>query len=512
MVTATFEDEYLQIPDHLNEIIDAAQDRARFARPHTIDNIVHVIRELSRAITTHAAGATEPSEWLDAYKLDLNRRKVLSEASRFTKFAAARYVLQHVAKRRGTEIRVSNPFKRRNVSVAPVLRDGELEQLLRCARADVKRLIDLRVNPPEEQVPYITEMRRLAADTSFVPSGKRDGSSALIQRWRYNTGLSQEDLTWHLYPSPNHLIPFIILLTYALAANVESLLKLKRSSVEPFIHPALGNVLKVSLEKPRSGDLPEYSLRDRGSMSSGWLLRQVLLLTEPLVARVAAAQRDYVFLCVINNGDPGVIGATTASNTMRRFLTKHSVPQSTLRALRRTRANAEWQQYKDPFRVQRLLAHATPEQTLEYLNDELTRRTDDVAVADVQRRMVRRKASPDEQAATGPAMLPSHKCKNPHDPATQSDANGLCRHYTWPYDDEYHVISLEPLAVARLLRDYELLCEAEKVLPRKRFVRYYLRPKQVIEQDCLPLIDEALMEAARRELEALPPGIPVEAL
>jgi hypothetical protein len=514
--TALFTNEHTAAGSCVIAILNAAKRKAQDGAWATIHNSVSTVRRCAAAISAHGGADGSPEDWADALER-LLRNSAISERSRWSEYNRGAPLFKEVARLRRAPFRRNNPFRRGVRHRTDVQFGDELKPLLDRARRDALSIANAFRNPPLDHVPFIEEAREMLVDGLFIPgsvNGARDKVTVrLAERWRQKTGLTLRDLTMYLYPSTHHLIPFFILLTYALAGNVESVALMRRNAPISFVHPAYGPCFELRLDKPRAGEIAPYLVRDAGTLSVGWIIRTVLGMTDSLAQRTSDHNKNLVFLAATNHGNVISFTGHARADAMTSYLSKHNIPATTLKSLRSARGIEEYNRTRDPFRVQRVLNHLDFTQTIEYLNTRETEGGDAVAIADVQRALLSRpNASVRVAKRENSTTLPSHECLKPRGGGMPPDASGLCTHLLWPFNDAHFVLQLEPRPIALLLRDYAGLCEAEKVLSRERFQARYGDLKRLIEDEYLPLVDDALRAEAQKLLPVLAPFPRVEVL
>jgi hypothetical protein len=407
-----------------------------------------------------------------------------------------------------------NPFLKVRGTDLPFIEPATQDKLLKHARADALRLYNEFIDPPVEYVPFIEEARALAeANGGFFPRCKgklsrpiEHEANRLAQRAYRRCGMTVSKLMFYLHPAAADLMPFFILITHALAGNVDSVSMLRRDAMTPFENPLTGKRCKIVLEKPRAGgSLPDYQVADAGTLSVPWLFRAVLRMTEPLVPLARPELKHLLFISAIVQREVAPIVGLLRYNAMNIFLRTHSLPPVTLQAIRPTRLITDYKKHRDIFRTQAIARQKSPSTTILYLDHTLAQEADDVLIAGVQGDIQQNRIGAGATQKTRvPAMhLPSHTCSHPSDPTKEHDANGICVNLLWPLNDRHFIMPLEPRPVAFLLRDYQELCEAQLRLPAARFARYAPK-KRYIEEHYLPSIDEPLREAALALIPTLP--------
>jgi hypothetical protein len=512
----TFEKEQKLIGDRIYELVNAAKRLDINSPSTTIVNTIQALRVCARAIATHAPNDRSVAGWHNATIFLLTKDASLAESSKWTYCNNIARLLDEVSRFQSTEFSSYNPFERQDISHKALLHGTALEPLIEHARRDVLAKVQAFQSPDPSHVPFIDEARELAKSGLFIPgSGNvrpQSPMALLTRRWKYATGLALPDLTFYLYPSPWDLIPFLILLSYKLAANPDALCLLTRDAIEPYLHPTKGKMLIVTLRKPR-GEVPQYQLLDAGTLSNGWLLRNVLKLTQPLLSIAGEKSSNAVFLAATNYGTIRPLNGSLRSLVLNRYLAKFNLPITTFKALRPARMTDEWIRTRDPYRVWRLGGQKSMTMAASYVLRKESEKEDAKSIASVQHLIAHPEQKALRQTSSSEAgVLPSHTCKNPRDPARKADEEGFCASYLWPFNDPHFVFQLEPRPVAYLLRDYQVLCEAQRSLSRDRFANLYAAKKRKIETDYLPEISDELRETALALIPSLPAAPRIDAL
>lgn len=515
--TATFEQEQSLIGSRISILVKAAKRKTADGAVGTIQNTINVVRICATAIAKYAKRSTDPEEWADSLVRLLQENDDLSESSKWSYCNYGFGVLKEIARTEHTQFRRMNPFTRRIVSADPLMHGDELQPLIKRARQDVLKIVKAFRAPDPVHIPFIEEARSLAKGRLFIPGdvNGRPGSQMrlLAQRWFVKTRLSLRDLTMYLYPSAYHLMPFVIALSYPLAANPDALSSLRRSAIKPINHPTKGATLVLDLQKARGPVLP-YQVVDGGTLTNGWILRAVLDMTAYLIPLVKEDNADYLFLCATNQGNVGPLMGQLRALNMKLYLRDCNLPHTTLKALRSARLTDEWIRTRDYGRVWRLGGQKSLSIAAAYALRKESELVDATSIADAQRGIIAKRSTESKRIDTKgvAASLPSHACADPHDKRKPKDHNGFCASLLWPFNDEHHVLLLEPKPVAYLIRDYQVLCDAEKALAPDRFAKHYLARKRLIETDYLPLIDDDLKRRALDLIRHLPPTVSAEAL
>jgi|GEM_PF-6358864 len=512
--TTSFEAEHKRIGSWAIELVNAAKRVSGHSKPSTIVGAIQGIKDLTITSTMVADQLDFPRQ-VDALTAHVESLKVTSY-SRWSRWNRAFPILAEVARFRGVNLARLNPFPRhrRNFTLQTDAREHpQIDELLKHARKDARCIIQTILNPPADHVPFIESARALAERNMgrFTLSGK-DGwtaEAALARRWRKATGLTAADLTRYLYPSAPDLIPFLILLTYAIAGNADSVALLLRDSIVFRDNPLTGPTVEIELIKDRANAEYTYTLRDTGPNSDGWTVRSVQAITAPLVSYAGESFRNYLFLHRGDQGDVRPLIGTVRWETLCRYQRDRDItPPIQLNQLRPIRGNRAFRETGDIFYMKRLLRQQTMAVAIAYAD---TLESNEVAIstiADVQANLTNRRAAGQSGPIPQPGAednvnLPSHKCLDVSSLLHEHDADGLCQSLLWPFNDRHFVLVHEPRAIAHLLRDYYALCEAETRLPAVRFERAYAVRKRLIGREIASLSPE-LLEAARRILSDLP--------
>lgn len=496
--SVSFVDEYASSGEFAKDLINAAKRRTAHGRPSSIDKYVHCCRMLCELIRAQGLLRSSAEVIADEFIVALRKRKRITDTTRATYFANALYILREYARVRHQRFERTNPFVARNAtSKQPIVHGDELAPIIEQARKDVLAIAKLFRSPSSRELVFIQKARSMAKGRLFTPYSEPGSSAAhFAAKWCRETNRPFSDLTLHLYPSPQQLVPFFLLLSIALAANPDSLGLLRRDGITAKTHPYKGPILELQMEKPRSGDVPQRYVRDSGTLSEGWLLRLVLDLSAPLLRAAHKRDRNYVFLCMTNEGNIAPFIGTVRANAVRAYLKKRNLPKTTTKALRTARLTDEWIRTRDPMRVFRLSGNKDLSLVADYVLRRESADEDAASIASAQRQI----AKPEPVAAKGRkgarAVLASHTCLDPLDPSKEKDRHGFCASALWPYNDVHFVMPLEPKPVSFVLRDYIILCEAEKILAPERFTALYATKKRIIETEYLPLVDDDLRSAA----------------
>jgi hypothetical protein len=507
--TVDFTEESKVIGRAVNELVAAAKRVAANKSGSHAGNVAHALRRGIAAIVKHAPQSMVAESWADALMKTLVENSKLSQSTKWSYYSIGCRLFKEAARSLDQPFRRSNTFTHRAISQKPVLDSAALSALVAQARVDVLAYVDLRKSPPPDHLRFIKKANRLAAGGLLKAGAANKKSRVLLlaEEWTEFTGLRFSELTKYLYPSAYDLIPFLVLLSIALAANPDSLSFLRRNAIRSNVNPVRGAVIELTLDKPRGGEIPQYALRDGGTLSSGWLVRKIVELTQPLVRIAEPRNSKFAFLVATRQGKVLPLVGALRSNNMHRYLKDKNLPDTTLKMIRPARLSDEYKRTNDPFRVKRLAQHSSLAMSAAYIGRPENENIDAIAIANLQREIANQSIGGVSTAeAVGSAWLPSHNCLNPLDGSVPKDENGLCSSYLWPFNDAHHVIQFEPLNVAYILRDYGALREAEKSISPERFAKLYAPRMRIIEEVCLSQIDADLRDSAEALLPTIAPA------
>jgi hypothetical protein len=437
--TTVFEKELALMGPHFLELLNAAKRLRSHGRPNSIAHAITAIRRTSEAVAIHPdPKPSAPENWANALEA-LLRASAASEHSKWGVFNHACGIFREVARKRGYSLRLRNRFsrKRATTDIAIVQKDA-LDAIISQARSDALRYFNEFVSPNQEIADLLKDGAALARENCGVLPSSHDATGDIrrfVLRCR-KRGVSLSKVERLMYPTEKSIIPFMLLITYALAANVDSVSLMRRDCMTSFVNQILGRRRSIKLEKPRSGDIPPYSVAERGTLSTPWLIDAVRAMNESIRPYAAPEDNDFLFLCVTGRGNIRVLHSAARWDAFRRYIRDKcpSVPATTaMRMFRPTRAINDYERHRDPWRTKELLHHISLSTTIPYLDNIVSREVDEVLVAETQATMLTSMArsQPTGDAAL-PASLPSHTCKEPESSIHGHDQNGLCVNFIWP--------------------------------------------------------------------------------
>lgn len=513
--TRDFTKEYRLYGDRFLELLEAARRKSLYASPCTVSGLTSGMLDIAKALRSHPPSGDAVKDW-EASLLAATAQRRCSERSKHSIVAKANGVFIEVARARQEAFRSAvNPFKKQRSRDTLYISPAVLKLVIGCARKDALSYYNNFASPPSEYIPYLRQLRKVAhANGGFLPQVFRNHAPLakevrrIFLSARRREGIGSATLRRLLYPSLVDLIPFVVLLVHAFAANVDSLAHLRRNQISRYSNPLTGLRLLVTLCKPRAGGETEpYQVGIGGPLTTSWLIDAVTRLTSDVIKCAPEEHRAFLFLGVYRD-KVLLMSAGNRCCAFKEWLRKNDLPEMTLNALRPTRAIADYEKHHDVDRTRALLRQKSIGTTLLYLDHTLARETDDEIIARAQTNILGLRVQPKRQTKSpskngASIVLPTHRCKDPHDPLVPHDENGFCVNVLWPLNDRHFVMPLEPRPVAFLLRDYHALREAQLRLPAARFSRY-LPKMRYIEKHYLSMIDDDLRQAAHILISSLP--------
>jgi hypothetical protein len=506
--TTKFQNEFALLGDRFIEILNAAKRPSAFSAGSTVMNKIHAVRKLTRAIATYCPTSADIEEWGDALSTLLATEST-SQRTKWGCASVANAILREIARYRGVHVVLTQQFSRKKATVADedTLNDNNVKALVGHAKRDALAILNAFRNPPAEHISFIDDAKRIAGNNNGLFPKRADDKEAyaITRKWIQATGLSSERLISYVHPLVDDLVPFLILLCYGLAGNPDSVALMRRDAMRTIEHPAYGECHELQLEKPRAGSILPYLIRDKTTLSTYWIVKSVLELTEHVAPLATVTNRNLAFLAfALNSRQPTPILEGFRANAIHRYMDRYSIPRITLVAIRKHRGLMDLEANGDPFRVKRLLNQSDFAITAQYL-EQRDALTDEISIADVQAEILKEKRSevaavPDDEIRTS-----SHLCLHPTNSEHGTDRYGFCESLLWPFNDRHFVFDFTPRSVAFLLRDYNALCEAQKRLTASRFKRKFYDVKmRIIETDILPMISDELRSAALKLVAVLP--------
>ncbi len=516
--TVTFDDEVNACGALAITCINATKRLFGHSRPLTIESAIRALRFVIASISCISGANPSLSDCDVAVQRALTQAK-LAEGTRHNTYKMCAAILREAGRVQNISLTTRNPFRRGNNPTPTAPRD-DLKALLQKARQDaVAHLRDLTDSSSWHFPELVTAARDLAMrNGGCLPGSLRSPRTPLEHEWKtllnrakYRTkGIyTQRRLTRLCYPVWDTLFPYVVLLIYKLAANVDSVALMERDCMTEVENPVLGKRFLISIPKARSPGMQPYSVSDYGELSVPWLIRAVLSITEPLIEAASPEQRKYLFLAYSQKGYILPLITLRPSRAFDRYRTATGLSSNlTLKMLRPTRLVDEFAKSLDPFRVKRIAQHKHLSETMHYLDHPESLANEQALVADAQTSMLQPKntwASKAIPESADAIDLISHLCTDPSHARQGVDEHGLCSNALWPLNDRHFVMRLEPRPVAFLLRRYEALCEAQARIPADRFSKLYFEERKLIETRYLPLIDRHLLASAQEILKTLSP-------
>ena len=194
-----------------------------------------------------------------------------------------------------------------------------------------------------------------------------------------------ETLNTYVPISDKNFIPFLILLFFRTAINVETLFSLKRNCLRDHALPL--NLKVLEFEKTRAGSNRNLSLSFPAHQKNGVveLINFLIEYTAPWVEFAIKEEKDFLFLYKsVGNGKNEIRspGENFSYRALRLFIKEHNLPYFNFAQIRPTVATQIYLQTRDIFRVQRLLGHSSVTMTINYISQEVTKNKHNLEIRD----------------------------------------------------------------------------------------------------------------------------------
>ena len=493
----TFEPHYSKLGALACRILAVARERHATSRPLTVERVGELLASFFKYLAVER-GFDDASELTAA---DINEF-----LDRHT--GTSRYVhlstLRPIIRRACPSVILRNAEDSGTSSVVPALTADATNAIVAAAKRDIERYWAefCLARSPDAPKLMRTVREHAAANGGVLPPLDRATHyefTKLYWREQYHSakrGEHDHGKTWHrwLYATVESLLPYMILITYRLAGNVQSVLEISRDALQAASDPILSDRYEVRFTKHRARKELVYGVRDRGGFSLPALLRQVAAMSEPLLERLpVAAQRERLFIGMVSTGITAricraLVRSDVSARSIQRFVAHHGLVDPlgrplffTLQQLRPTRAVEDFLKHGDVFRTQALLNKASSDGTVAYLNQLAVLKQGEEVIADMQGALQaaaqRYTDGPTAEGAAVPAgevvRTPERDCIDPAAPPHRKRDGKLCRNFLWPLNAPELVIPHEPEYLAELIRDRRALEQARVELLPDRFERYY---------------------------------------
>jgi hypothetical protein len=467
--------------------------------------------------------------WLHQYRGRTGTRRVATKTV-YNNYKLAERLAQEALRVRGRALR-----KRRNpvpgIGRAAMPKEHREPQgfirLLACAKQDVHEVwqqwserdnMDL-TTPLGRSVKYFQDNHAGIVVPQFTSTISK-GHSKL--HWDLQQCGGVEVVARRLHATMDSLTPFLLLVSYYTAANVQALETFTRNCMSP--DPLLERTMRISWWKGRTTYEQTATRTDNGFFSAPSLIRMVLELTSPLLPHVPPHDANRLFL-VRADGKHGKLAAASYQmwyTAVKRFIKRHGiqdlegVPLYFRRdMIRPTVLTTILRETKSPIATMHVANHRNLQTTWQYVVEPLTDELLDATIASAQMSMLNTlKNSPPAKTSKpgarrtvsyGKAKGRSNDCSDPTNGPGGTKPGELCPAWLYPFNDPSLIIPPEPKYVAEVLRHRDSLLAIRKVTQKAKFEMVYLPALSIIENRILPRMPKEILREAQNLLATLPP-------
>jgi hypothetical protein len=231
---------------------------------------------------------------------------------------------------------------------------------------------------------YVTWKELRNGDSDYVP---------LLNVLRSCQFYTKKQIYSYLFPSPDDLMPFMILLGMKTGLNVQSLLDLRRDCLKPAL--AEGKI-QITYSKFKTGPthkIHQKIFSDRSMFDPGAIVRMVLKLTESCLPFVPESDREYLWLYLLH--DNGGTGFRRADEDLchrkaRQFAELQELTDDdgkpltlNLSRLRPTQLTSRYKAAGNLAAVSRDAKHVDPNTSVGYVDNKETHQIHEQTAADV---------------------------------------------------------------------------------------------------------------------------------
>ena len=540
----------LQLPDSVCQVLaEAFWNQVDVKGDRTVHGYWFNLRVFARFVAeTHAVQglADVRSEMLARYIEWLNAQRgqngePWSKATRYSNYTTLRTLLRWVQRcRPGVlgEIEFPyNPFawKNRDSRRIAKLSAQTLRAILKACEQDIIRLRTVRETANQEmatvgtsEIDWISTRGELlgAIDRHFggiLPSWPKLRGPGLTS---FKRALSHHGggplIRECLYPVSGALLPYYLAILIHTAGNPEAIAGLRCDCLQSV--PLLDDRELVVWAKPRAGALQQRSFRSTDSFEPPTLIREILQWTQRLRPRVAARDRDRLFILWAHCRVTALSG-TLASHSLPAFVARHHLPRFSLASIRPTVLSMYYRVSGDLRQVAAVANHAHVSTTVGYVESPEVEAQNRIRVAglqsaflghvehpqgdDIQRRTthgVQSSADSPPSPVIAAVSMFGFDCKDPFAGIAPGTRRGeLCTSFLGCFTCPNAVITADAPSLARLLQARDHLRASSGHLHPARWEAIYAPPLRILEEDILTRFSAKELAAAEPLRGALPP-------
>jgi hypothetical protein len=478
-------------------------------------------------------------EWLNQQRRQ--NGEPWSKSTRYSTYTTLRTLLQWVQRcRPGVLGEIEFPFnpfawKNRDSRRIDKLSSRTLRAILKACERDITRLRTLRETAEQEMaatqdssLDSISTRGELfqVIDRHFggivPPSTKLRGPGLASFKLALHSHGGRTRVRECLYPVSGALLPYYLAILIHTAGNPEAIAALRCDCLRPV--PLLNDRELLVWAKPRAGALQRRSFRSTHSYEPPTLVREILRWTKRLRPRVAARDRDRLFLLWANSR-VAALSATLASHSLPAFFTRHHLSSFSLASIRPTVLAMFYRASGDLRQVAAVANHAHLSTTVGYVESPEVEAQNRVRVASLQSAFIGHVEHPEgndvllnttrstqsSDCGQPPPAIPAvsmfgFDCKDPFAGVAPGTRRGeLCTNFLGCFTCPNAVITADAVSLARLLQARDHLRAATRYLHPARWEAIYAPPLRILEEDILTRFSAKEIAAAEPLRGALPP-------
>jgi hypothetical protein len=473
----------------------------------------------------HAAGVLTVEEidreMMERYRLHLTAsatKGFISGRTPHARFMQAQEIALEALRVRNLMFRqIENPFPGAGRMSKPREHLGSeaLRLVLRAAKQEVAEVVSVFGKFDESLIGAdLSVALRYTLDNhdGIVPKMRhRDDDRRLS--WLYRKAGGMENIARRLHATRDSLLPFLIMITYWTAGNVEAILGMKRDCLTEGLIPG---TFEIRWMKERANAEQVVTLTDSGKSSAPRLIRDVLRMTEPFLHLVDDQHRNLLFLCR-GSGRKGVFGPLTTTmvgDGLQDFIERHSLPfdrrglgKFNLAMMRPSALAEAYRRTGNVCAVQRFANHRHLATTVRYVLDRVTDAKHDGVISRRQGKLFDEVRAGKAKALTVRrvairAFGSSNDCADLLDaPMPQK---GECPAWLWPFNDPGFVVPNSPKYLAEVVRLRDALRDARSVMRADRFKVVYSALIDTVEDALSKFSADSIAQAEALAIELGP--------
>ncbi|MDE2599079.1 MAG: hypothetical protein KGL40_05600 [Rhodocyclaceae bacterium] len=363
-------------------------------------------------------------------------------------------------------------------------------------------------NKEEERVGQLLK-ELLQIGNGVIPNQKVVNRSGNSLSRRVNEAGGHAALSRQLFPGPEDIFPFYLAILIQTAGNPFSIRQLERNCVRP--HPINEDRKSIVWVKRRSHAEQKADFNVARVRAAPSLVMQLNMLTEPLLAHMAAKEKNLLFVA---KGKPGTsVPCMQLLHVMLdAFIEKHGLPDFDFKQFRKTSAVFHSEQSGDLLVAKKKLNHRSAKTTASYVEtlDSVEKGNELIARYQGQLYELCQEKQPKKSTARNRAESNTQfstvfgfDCRDPYAGIAPNSSKGaMCKNFYHCATCPGAIVVIDDLAiVARLLKSLEALKRHESRWTvagwAARFDAAYRPTMEIIERDLLSKVSPTVLEAAK---------------